>query len=41
MLVTLNEIMALARERDATVVLEIKTADALRRSAAWLEQNKK
>ena len=34
----LRDRLAMAERRDATVVLEIKTADALRRSAAWLER---
>lgn len=31
--------LALARRRDCTVVLEIKTEEALRRSVAWLDAN--
>ena len=36
----LGDRLALARRQDCTVVLEIKTAAALRESVAWLERNR-
>lgn len=35
----LHDRLELARQRDCSVVLEIKTAEALRRSAEWLDRN--